>query len=317
MTLGMVGAALACWALIRGGNWRVSCDLMVFSFYLLAATGSYINGLLTTMVLIYPIVILLAATFHGDSRRWVVLIVCIVTHSILGALHDQSHLNLELASMVVATFSLTGIALLHWFATRQLKIALDQAHAVEEKLRSEIIERTEAETRLKFLSSHDAMTGLYNRFFFEAELERLQNSRLYPISVVMSDLDGLKRVNDYNGHAAGDELLKRTAKVLQESFRTEDVVARIGGDEFAVLLPQTDAGSMQAILVRLKANLEKCNLVCFDLTIELSVGTATAEKGSILSQVIKKADDAMYEEKWGKKVDAWKGLDLRSPDGQD
>jgi len=316
MVLGMDIAMAMCWALVLHNRWQAAGILTVLSFYLLAAFGSYSNGLTTTTILAYPIVILLASMFKGGWTRWGVMELCIVTHSLLGALHDQKPFNLMLVSMVVTAFSLTGIALLHWFSTRLLRISLDQAHSVEEQLRQEIIERTEAEKRLEYLSTHDAMTGLYNRFFYEAELERLQAGRMYPVSILMSDLDGLKRINDYNGHAAGDELLKRTARVLRESFRAEDVVARIGGDEFAVLLPQTNAASMQQVLTRLNVNIEKCNETCFDLTIDLSVGTATGEKGAVLAHVMKQADDRMYEEKWGKRVDAWDGINLENPSGE-
>ena len=102
----------------------------------------------------------------------------------------------------------------------------------------DITQQKRAEDRLRFLSTHDVLTGLYNRAFFEEETTRMERGRHYPISVLMVDVDHLKITNDRRGHAAGDSLLRRAAAVLRAAFRTEDVVARIGGDEFAVLLPE-------------------------------------------------------------------------------
>ncbi|PKO15376.1 MAG: diguanylate cyclase [Chloroflexi bacterium HGW-Chloroflexi-10] len=157
----------------------------------------------------------------------------------------------------------------------------------------EITDRKLMEQELVRISTHDLLTGIYNRNFFEVELERLKNSRLFPISIIIADLDQLKIVNDRYGHQAGDELLQVVAQVLKSVMRTEDVVARLGGDEFAVLLPQTDEEEVASIVERLRARLdmqEKKDL-------KLSIGFATGTENDRLDAVMRLADDRMYLEK--------------------
>ncbi len=153
------------------------------------------------------------------------------------------------------------------------------------------------EEKLRFLSNHDSLTGLYNRAFFEEEMKRLQQGRSFPISMVVIDVDGLKWVNDLYGHPNGDRLLKHLATLLRRVFRTEDVVARMGGDEFAVILPATDGSGAQAAVDRIRAALEQDRGDETWKSIDLSIGCATGEKGAKLAEVFKLADDGMYREK--------------------
>jgi diguanylate cyclase (GGDEF)-like protein len=113
----------------------------------------------------------------------------------------------------------------------------------------------------------------------------------------MVDVDGLKATNDRQGHAAGDSLLRRTAQVLMQVFRVEDVVARIGGDEFAVLIPEADAAAAAQAVDRIRSVLSIHNRNTQGDPLGLSVGAATGEKGCSLAEILKEADSRMYREK--------------------
>ena len=159
----------------------------------------------------------------------------------------------------------------------------------------DITERKQTEEKLRYLSTHDVLTGLYNRNFFEAEMERLQQGRQFPINLMVVDVNGMKVANDTYGHATGDELLKRTAQVLRAAFRKEDIIARIGGDEFVVLftssLPEKEA------VRRLRDCIEEHNLWADGPTLSLAIGAASANRSQLLEDVFKKADQLMYREK--------------------
>jgi diguanylate cyclase (GGDEF)-like protein/PAS domain S-box-containing protein len=165
----------------------------------------------------------------------------------------------------------------------------------------DITERKKLEEQLRYQSSRDAMTGLYNRNFFEVELARFEQGRDYPISIIMADIDGLKYTNDTMGHAAGDELLRQGARILSKVMRTGDIVARIGGDEFAVLLPKTDADMVKTILKRIRDTIAEYNSEDIDLTISISLGCATTEMFDLM-KTLRLADQNMYADKLKHKV---------------
>lgn len=160
----------------------------------------------------------------------------------------------------------------------------------------DITARKQVEEKLRYMSSHDVLTGLYNRSYFEHELERLTHGRHYPLSVVMGDVDDLKLVNDTRGHAAGDELLAVAAHLIKEAFRAEDIVARIGGDEFAVLLPDTDADAAAEVVARIRESAEAWNRV-HEHPVNLSLGSGTAENAEQVPETMRLADSRMYKDK--------------------
>jgi diguanylate cyclase (GGDEF)-like protein/PAS domain S-box-containing protein len=163
----------------------------------------------------------------------------------------------------------------------------------------EITERRRYEERLRYLSLHDSLTGLYNRAFFQEELHRLGSGRDYPITVLVADLDGLKLVNDVLGHAKGDEMLIACARLLKGALRRSDILARIGGDEFAALLPRTDQKTGESIAQRIRTAADKYNRrENPELPLHVSVGWATCRDGEEpLEETLRHADEAMYQQK--------------------
>jgi len=159
------------------------------------------------------------------------------------------------------------------------------------------ITRKQTEDKLKQLSTHDILTGLYTRGYFEEEMARLERSRQFPISVVMADVDHMKETNDREGHAAGDALLKRFAQVLTAAFRAEDVVARLGGDEFCILLPNTSEKAAEIVLNRVRILLQEHNSKQSGAELQVSLGVSTTVKFIPLKEVLKQADRNMYIEK--------------------
>jgi len=156
----------------------------------------------------------------------------------------------------------------------------------------DITSRKEIEVSLRHDSTHDILTGLYNRAFFDEELERLSHGRLFPISIVMADVNGLKCVNDTMGHDAGDNLIRLAARIILDAFRAEDIVARIGGDEFAVLLPFTDAVVAEEAVERIKSSPEATSG-----QVSIAFGVASADSKDQLTEALKLSDERMYRHK--------------------
>lgn len=176
-------------------------------------------------------------------------------------------------------------------------VAFSPSHGQFAALFLDITDRKRNEMELRFASHHDGLTSLYNRTYFDATLARLENEGVFPVSVLVADVNSLKYLNDSQGHAAGDDLLRSAAMLLQASFRVADVISRIGGDEFAVIMPYTDAAGAQTAERRLRQRIREHNQNQEGPELFLSIGTATAMNGLTFHEVVKVADQAMYLEK--------------------
>ena len=125
-----------------------------------------------------------------------------------------------------------------------------------EGIARDITERKNVEDQLKYLILHDSLTGLHNRTYFEKKMYRFEKKSYTSVSLIMCDIDGLKIINDTMGHEAGDKLLVITACIIKQCLSQGDVVARIGGDEFAILLVNSNEKIVEIIYQRIKGYLE-------------------------------------------------------------
>jgi len=134
---------------------------------------------------------------------------------------------------------------------------------------------------------------------FQNEIKRLNNSRKLPISIIVGDIDGLKYINDNYGHQLGDKYIKDAAKLFKNGVREEDIVARIGGDEFSVILPETDENTAAEICERILNEFSKYNQEDeLPKKLQTSIGFATKiNQKDNLSVIFDKADKDMYKNK--------------------
>lgn len=161
---------------------------------------------------------------------------------------------------------------------------------------TDITDRKIAEKEVIYMSYHDQLTNLYNRRFFEEEFLRLNTKRHLPISLIMADVNGLKLINDAFGHEAGDELLQLMGQVLKKTCRESEIIARLSGDEFVILLPNTDAECTHMIVKRLKEAMhnEKFKNIEFSMSFGSGSKTSITESKKML---FKRVEDQMYRNK--------------------
>ena len=161
----------------------------------------------------------------------------------------------------------------------------------------DITARKKAEAYLEYLGKHDVLTQLRNRAFYMEELARLSRKGPWPVGMIALDLNGLKEVNDERGHAAGDAMLRRIGEVLSKAVDAPACAARIGGDEFMILLPSTDERGVQIMQERILSLLDLNNQFYPGDAVSISMGTALCNVGDSMEVAAHQADQAMYAAK--------------------
>jgi diguanylate cyclase (GGDEF)-like protein len=169
----------------------------------------------------------------------------------------------------------------------------------------------QAEEYLRYLGTHDVMTELYNRAFFEETLLDLETNRQDPIAMIVMDLNNLKPTNDHYGHQIGDKLIRRTAEILKAGVGEGQITARIGGDEFVIIMPGSGLADAHGLIERIQSLVVLNNKYYGEPELSISLGAAVSEPGLSLEKVISLADDAMYKNKGQyhrrRKEDYWEG----------
>jgi len=164
----------------------------------------------------------------------------------------------------------------------------------------DITDRKQRELEVEYLLNHDYLTGLYNRIYFEQLKDSLDRKKNLPLSIVIGDINGLKMMNDALGHSAGDKLIRDTAAIIQSCCREDDILSRIGGDEFGILLPRTDSDLAEQIVRQIKAECAEYNSNITNelMRINLSLGYATKDMADIaVESTTKLAEENMYKRK--------------------
>ncbi len=157
-------------------------------------------------------------------------------------------------------------------------------------------ERRKTEKQIKDISTRDALTGLYNRRSLQEKLTVLDRAENLPISVIFGDVNGLKLTNDIFGHSAGDALIQNAADILKKVCRQEDIVARVGGDEFIIIAPPTEAADAHKIMSRIAVELTKSRIYAVKCSMSMGCDTKT-DVSQDFSKTMENAESGMYQEK--------------------
>jgi diguanylate cyclase (GGDEF)-like protein len=234
-----------------------------------------------------------------DSRdRWVALILAVLVLVGLNYLYATGNLN---PAITLTPSGKIMFSLFIWFSVSliiSLMIiatmgAMRREPQFLEKVLNEPIEANGKD--LSFISTHDGLTGLYNRLFFETEFNRLEKSRLYPISIIVAKILDLEATQDSHGTLVADEQVMNLSSLFTNVFRQEDIVSRYGQDEFAVLLPSADKDILGIVMGRLGERLDSFNSAHKNLPLNISFGTSTALRGESLKAYLKAAFKVMRQ----------------------
>ena len=242
------------------------------------------------MALIFYILAVLAAAWSGGGVAGIATTLFSLLVGVAFIIGPESLANSAVEWTRVAIFAIEGVA---------VSLVIEQLQVRTRSLRETALELDSQRQLVERMALEDVMTGLANRRAFERDSERFLAQSLRegaPMTLAIADIDGLKRTNDTLGHDRGDALIAAVATALRESCRASDEAYRIGGDEFAVLLPGTDRGAYGAMMARLADLLHDA---CSDSPgTGVSVGAAhVPEDGESVTNLVRVADSRMYDAK--------------------
>ncbi len=278
----------------RFAFFRVSQQLLILllPFLLMWSLGGFANG---SVVMIWAIFAPLAALFFLDLRaatRWMLaflgLLVLSAAFDLTFAAHARSMpdgLN-TLFYLMNLGFSLVLISIMLYYFIKDRESAYAKLQKSEKHIREMMLT--------------DPLTGVANRRHLDDRLAMEMSRQVrysQPLSVILTDIDWFKRVNDTHGHAVGDTVLKAFAQHLGHSLRTSDFVARYGGEEFVLLLPNTSPDEAVALAERMREATKHLQFGVPELHLTASFGVATALPADSMAEVLSRADEAMYQAK--------------------
>jgi diguanylate cyclase (GGDEF)-like protein/PAS domain S-box-containing protein len=188
----------------------------------------------------------------------------------------------------------------NFWAELHLRVETDaQGQAIGlQGLTSDVTLRHNLQQQINYVTLRDPLTGLFNRVYFEEELNRLECSRFYPITLLIANFEGLGEINTLHGLAAGDAMLKRVTSLLHTAFRAEDVISRLSGNDFVVVMPRANQRAAGRALQRVLNLVKSYNQDAPEMPLDIRMDIATAESGQSVLATYK----AMLAEKAQKKA---------------
>ena len=189
-----------------------------------------------------------------------------------------------------------------WFEEQATPVYKDGELVAMQGVYRNVENKMIAQKELEYKVVHDHLTGVKNRAYFDSQMAHYNNKENTAIGIIICDLDYLKRINDTDGHKIGAAYIKQSAGLIQEAVDAKGIVSRIGGDEFAIILPHTTNEQVEVVMHQILYKVEQFNNVTERLSIEMSMGAAFSHRSlGQMEELFDQADQKMYKEKKQKK----------------